>query len=63
MSTVTGQHVQKHVMAVYKQGIVQLRFQRSLEVKHAKEVLRNKGYATRSLVLQVSENPGFLFIE
>ena len=61
MSTVTGQDVQKHVMAVYKQGSVQLRFQRSLEVKHAKEVLRNKGYATRSLVQVSDESRIFIY--
>jgi hypothetical protein len=48
MSTVTGQLVQKHAMEAYKQGSEQLRSQLNLEVKHAKEVQQNKGYATRS---------------
>ena len=50
----TGQLVQKHAMVAYKQGSVQLLSQLNSEVKHAKEVQQNKGYATRRHVL-VSE--------
>ena len=59
MSTVTGQLVQKHAMEAYKQGSVQLLFKLNSEVKDAKEVQRNKGYATRTLV-PVSKKIGIL---